>query len=523
MFTNTPRKSCLSLSIASALLLGTPLVQAQTYTGSRTSDANCTDLRANCEAKANRPDARQNTGAAATAGIGAAQTRSSQTTLDAWNSFSSRAADTSRSISDMARENAHLIQQWEEEGRREREREQAQREFLRSPEGKRQYYAARKGKGNAHDDYLYAVYANNDAETVQWMERAAQQGEPRAQYLLAFYKRTGLMGLKADGKGAFDWAAKAAAGGVAQGLGLMARVVYAGESGMPGNDQAAITLSRQGCELHSAEACETLGNLYAEGVEGLPQDLTAARKAYEQAIADEAVPGAHEYGPAAARANHTLAKMYSTGNGVPKDMARARGYLVAATKSSLAILVDELWVTYGAELAMGERGFYGFERNTAEGLRLLNRTGDRGYADALRLLGGWTFNGAPGIEPHRAAGINYFTRAARLQDAESAIKLAEIYIQDKKPVEAFGWVQTAAKLDDPKGLYLQAVYYYKGTGVEQNAALGKASLLKACEAGHANGCNQASQLAQAGGGGFTQDAALAQKLAQRAKELSTAR
>lgn len=392
---------------------------SQTYSGSRSSDANCNDLRVNCDSKANRADARQNTGAAPTASIGASQYQATQSTVNAWKAFEERSNDGRRSISELWAANAEIFRKQDEE---DRKRQKELEERLKTPQGKRDYYAQIKNQypGVGLYAYRYAVYSGavgDDAEQVKWMEIAAKQGEPQAQYLWAFWKRWGFNGQKADGREAFEWAAKAAQKGMPQGLGLMAYIISYGVAGMNVDQDAAYDLAKKGCEAKSAQACQVLGDLYFEGFDGVPQDLNAARKAYEQAIAAEAVPGASEYGPSAAAANGMLALMYKNGQGVSKDLVKARQYLLAATKSNLAILENDLWRTYGAELVAGELGYYGFERNTAEGWRILNRTADRGDLGALELLGVFTKNGMPGVPRDLEASKNYFARAAKLRSS----------------------------------------------------------------------------------------------------------
>lgn len=511
---HTPCKLPRTLAIASALLLGTTPSWAQTYTGSRTSDANCNDLRVNCEAKANRSDARQNTGAGATARIGASAINSAQTTMRAWDSFSK--GDSGKSISELWRENEGFLRQLDEEDRRRKEKEA----FLKTPEGKRQYYGQLAGKGNAHHDFLYWTYASDPskpAETFKWLKLAADGGEPRAQYMLAFRMRLGFDGLQADGKEAFDWAAKAAAGGMPQGLGMMANMLYQGE-GLPENLPAALTLAQPGCEKHSSEACETLGQMYRYG-DGVPKDLAAARKAFEQAVADGDIRGGWNIDSSIARANFALAEMYANGEGVPRDQAKARSYMLAFTKAPLAIMESDRWVVYSTELVYGPDGNFGFERDLEQGMKLLRRTASRKAPQALDVLGTWTAYGKFGLPKDVNAGIGFLKEAAEMNYALSALKLAVLLMNNDKDEEGFKWLQKAANLRNKDAMYQLGISYYKGYGVAPNAALGRDSLLKACDAGHGKACFKASELAGSGEGAFAKDSARARQLAQRAQEL----
>jgi len=477
-------------------------------------ECNKTDLRVNCEAKAKRSGYNENTGAAATARIGASTYQAVQGSMNAWDSFRNR-SETGKSISELMRDNAAFIRQLDEEDRKKREQEA----LLRTPEGKRQYYGQRKGKGNAHDDFLYAIYSLDDqAEGTKWMKVAADGGDPKAQYMIAFWTRMGFNGMKPDGKAAFERAAKAAAGGVPQGLGLMAKMLYYGEQGLDVNDAAALTLAKAGCEQHSSEACETLGQIYRYG-DGVPQDLAASRKAFEQAIADQEKPGAFDFGTSTASAYYALAEMHADGEGVPVDAAKARSLMLAFTKAPLNLLVPKGWTTYAAELMVGPKGRYGFAQDQAQGLQLLRRTAERGHDEALSLLGSWTIQGAFGVPKDVNAGIGYLKKAVELNHAHSAVQLGKLMIDSGKPQEGYQWMQTAARLGSPDAMYLQAVYLYKGVGVAQDFSAGRDMLLKACEASHAQACGQAAQLSDTGGAGFAKDPALAQRLMQKARSL----
>ncbi len=133
-------------------------------------------------------------------------------------------------------------------------------------------------------------------ETMQWYARAAEAGDPQAQYLYGEILQRGLRG-KADRKAAADWFEKAAK----QGHGLAA---YA------------------------------LGRAYESGM-GRPRDLAKAAEWYSVA-AKKGVPAAL----------HNLARLTETGNGVKQNLAQAAIYYRAAAEGGVAAAAYNLGLLY---------------------------------------------------------------------------------------------------------------------------------------------------------------------------------
>jgi len=107
-------------------------------------------------------------------------------------------------------------------------------------------------------------------QAVQWWEKAAQQGDPAAQYNLGVLLFNGT-GTPVDYKAAFKWFIQAAKQGrhdAANYIGLM----YEGGKGLPQDLTKAAKWYRMAAEQGEADAQNNLGVLYING-NGVPQDL----------------------------------------------------------------------------------------------------------------------------------------------------------------------------------------------------------------------------------------------------------
>ena len=151
----------------------------------------------------------------------------------------------------------------------------------------------------------------------------AEQGDARAQYLVASYYATG-RGVVKDEVQAVKWYRKAAVQGNAQAqysLGFH----YVRSLGVAGDDVEAAKWWRKAADQGHADAQYALGNCYAHG-QGVTEDGVEAVKWYRKAA---------EQGDA--QAQHLLAYRYSKGLGIAKDnVEAAKWYRMAAEQGDTA-------------------------------------------------------------------------------------------------------------------------------------------------------------------------------------------
>jgi tetratricopeptide (TPR) repeat protein len=146
-------------------------------------------------------------------------------------------------------------------------------------------------------------------ESVEWYQKAADQGTADAQFNLGLMYAQGHGVLKNDSK-AVEWWQKAADQGDANaqcGLGVM----YAEGHGVPKDHGKAVEWFQKAADHGNASAQNNLGTMFAEGY-GLPKDDSKAVEWFQKAA---------DHGSVSAQNN--LGTMYEKGRGVSKDYHKA--------------------------------------------------------------------------------------------------------------------------------------------------------------------------------------------------------
>jgi len=180
----------------------------------------------------------------------------------------------------------------------------------------------------------------NYGESLDWYERAADAGNPKAQYLLGVLIESGQRGA-VDPADAAAWYAKAAAGGHAAAQLRLGQMFYAGRG--VGRDLAQARRWYAAAAAQGLDAARYAHALMLERGQGGPRDATAAARAYEVAATNGHLPS---------RVN--LAMLIARGDGVVRDPVLALAWLVAAERDGqqgLGPLRDAL----AAELSAAQR------------------------------------------------------------------------------------------------------------------------------------------------------------------------
>jgi localization factor PodJL len=124
---------------------------------------------------------------------------------------------------------------------------------------------------------LRELAKNNDTDAANWLERAAIQGVPVAQYRIATLYASG-RGVAADKAKAFRWYLAAAQAGNRKAMSNLA-VAYAQGDGTAKNPQEAGRWFLKAAQLGLPDAQFDLAILYERGL-GVPQNLTDAYRWY---------------------------------------------------------------------------------------------------------------------------------------------------------------------------------------------------------------------------------------------------
>ena len=142
------------------------------------------------------------------------------------------------------------------------------------------------------------------------------------------------------------------------------------------------------------------------------------------------------------QARYELGRRYLKGEGVPRDLPKAREWLEPAAKEGH----PESMGAYGVMLARG----LGVEADAAAGFALVSRAAEAGVLTAVMNQGIMTLRGQ-GTTPDAAAGIALLEKAAGLGLVEAQARLAEAYYFGeggrigRSPELAAPWARRAAE------------------------------------------------------------------------------
>jgi uncharacterized protein len=133
---------------------------------------------------------------------------------------------------------------------------------------------------------FYANYKKprDDAKAFLWLKRASDGGHKTAMYDLARLYMDG-RGTPKNDAAAFDWMQKSAGAGVLPAMQAISEMYEKGTHGAPRNPLIAAKwiLRIATSSTASVSALNRAGDMLAEGKNGVPQNLPAARRYYERA------------------------------------------------------------------------------------------------------------------------------------------------------------------------------------------------------------------------------------------------
>jgi TPR repeat protein len=231
------------------------------------------------------------------------------------------------------------------------------------------YERAMDGDVEALSDVAYR-YAKgigiekNEAEAVNWYQRAAEQGYAPAQFSLGVMYAKG-RGVEQDFRAAFKWYLKSAAQGDVSAQAAVAGL-YSKGVGTPPDPAAAFDWTLRAAKNgHLQSACK-VGEMYAQGL-GTKQDPEEAVRWFKRAA---------EKGMVDAQMN--LAFMYGKGQGVERDDSLAFKWYRKAAESGNPTAQFNLGVIYSKGRGMPP--------DPKEARRWYQRAADQGDPNAERAL-----------------------------------------------------------------------------------------------------------------------------------------
>ena len=182
-------------------------------------------------------------------------------------------------------------------------------------------FVARAEQGDARAQYLLASYyatgrgvVKDDVQAVKWCRKAAVQGNAQAQYSLGFHYARSL-GVPRDDGQAMKWWLKAAEQGHADAQ-YMVGLGFGEGQGVSRDDIEAVKWHLKAADQGDVLAQNSVASRYFEGI-GVRKDYTEAVKWWHRA-ADQGN----------ADAQYRLARCYNSGLGMRKDEVEALAYFI---------------------------------------------------------------------------------------------------------------------------------------------------------------------------------------------------
>ena len=331
------------------------------------------------------------------------------------------------------------------------------------------------------------------SEALIWYTRAAEGGDSAAQYRLARHftlddapnganrrrksswpeliarEQTSAAAnpLRTDWAEAFTWARRAAEQGHPEAQMLLAELYYEGRGAVRSVATALIWLEKSARSGHPA-AQSRLGDLYAQGLE-VDSDPAQAVGWYLKAA---------RQGDLDSRRQLVLA--YDQGwPGVGEDPARAIYWAAAAAESGRA----EDQVVLAELLALGEDG----EPDLARALELYRLAADQGHPEAQFQVGLTTLAGFD-RPPDPVEGARWIRLAAEGEHALAQETLGGLYLSGTglppDSIRALYWYRQAADQGLPSSQYILGGCHLNGIGTRPNRGEGLKWLRRAARAGH---------------------------------------
>lgn len=223
-----------------------------------------------------------------------------------------------------------------------------------------------------------AAYQRKEySEAETWFMRAADFGNPQAQYRLGEMYLNGLVTGGADHKMAAEWFEKAATKGNADAQESLGNLFYYGD-GVPKDTEKAAEFYRKAAEMGKVNSQVRYGRMCLNG-EGVGYDPAEAarwiRKAAQHSVSEALLKNDSSEARLAASpevisAKYYMGVMYAEGKGLPKDAGQAAKWYEDAASSGHAGAQNNLGAMYGLGEGVPqdeEKAMYWYRKAAAQG------------------------------------------------------------------------------------------------------------------------------------------------------------
>lgn len=319
----------------------------------------------------------------------------------------------------------------------------------------------------------------------------------------------------------------------------LAQVLMQAGAQNPENVKQAITLIKEAEAADNKVARRMLAQLHLRGVTDEKGAVVVEKSA---AKARELLEKGNKAGDGEATLG--LSQLYAAGvEGIPQEQQKSLDYLIEAGKQGNAVALS----TYGARLLNGDPDTKEspklVKKDVAAALKMFNDAAEKGLAAANRILGQIYENGVgvdgADVKQNVTKAFEHYTKAANGSDPQALFRLGNAFetgiIKDPKgkrddkdniliqpnPKSALDLYRLAAQNNLAEAFYNVGVYYETGTVVDKDPVKAFTFLMKAATAGIVQAMNRLAGL-YANGTGTTQDLVAAAGWYQKAAEMNFA-
>jgi len=319
----------------------------------------------------------------------------------------------------------------------------------------------------------------------------------------------------------------------------LAQVLMQAGAQNPENVKQAITLIKEAEAADNKVARRMLAQLHLRGVTDEKGAVVVEKSA---AKAKELLEKGNKAGDGEATLG--LSQLFAAGvEGIPQEQQKSLDYLIEAGKQGNAVALS----TYGARLLNGDPDTKEspklVKKDVAAALKMFNDAAEKGLAAANRILGQIYENGVgvdgADVKQDVTKAFEYYTKAANGSDPQALFRLGNAFetgiIKDPKgkrddkdniliqpnPKSALDLYRLAAQNNLAEAFYNVGVYYETGTVVDKDPVKAFTFLMKAATAGIVQAMNRLAGL-YANGTGTTQDLVAAAGWYQKAAEMNFA-
>ncbi len=222
-----------------------------------------------------------------------------------------------------------------------------------------------------------------------------------------------------------------------------------------------------------------LGAIYLYGSDGVTRNTKQALYWLNKAI--------ERKGSQAGNAEYLLGMMYMAGDGVPKDINRAVGCFLKASDEGVPAAMSLLGRAH-------LQGQLGFEKDTAQGLALLQKAANKGDANASMFLGHLYAKGAD-VAQSLPKAMEWYQQAATAGNAHAQYIIGLAYLDGTQGLpenyeSAVKWLKLAAGQDHVDAMLMLSACYSTGKGTPVNDELARVWKQRALELNNQRQNNQ---------------------------------